>query len=152
MFEQDEAVVLVEAVVVGDGDGFPLAPAPDALEFGVLIPRREDELFRRGQGGGLAKGLGGHVLGSQGHGRSQGRQHREGPVAGPGAQLTARQGQILSMLLQALPNKRIADELSVSENTVKEHVTAILQKLSVSNRVELITKLRGMTLAQGMFE
>lgn len=66
--------------------------------------------------------------------------------------LTARQGQILSMLLQALPNKRIADELSVSENTVKEHVTAILQKLSVSNRVELITKLRGMTLAQGMFE
>ncbi len=61
--------------------------------------------------------------------------------------LTVRQGQILSMLLQALPNKRIADELSVSENTVKEHVTAILQKLSVSNRVELISKLRGMTLA-----
>jgi DNA-binding NarL/FixJ family response regulator len=66
--------------------------------------------------------------------------------------LTARQGQILSMLLQALPNKRIADELSVSENTVKEHVTAILQKLSVGNRVELITKLRGMTLEQGVFE
>jgi DNA-binding NarL/FixJ family response regulator len=63
--------------------------------------------------------------------------------------LTVRQGQILSMLLQALPNKRIADELSVSENTVKEHVTAILQKLSVTNRVELITKLRGMTLSQG---
>jgi DNA-binding NarL/FixJ family response regulator len=66
--------------------------------------------------------------------------------------LTVRQGQILSMLLQALPNKRIADALSVSENTVKEHVTAILQKLSVGNRVELITKLRGMTLAQGEFE
>jgi DNA-binding NarL/FixJ family response regulator len=66
--------------------------------------------------------------------------------------LTARQGQILSMLLQALPNKRIADDLSVSENTVKEHVTAILQKLSVGNRVELISKLRGMTLAQSEFE
>lgn len=66
--------------------------------------------------------------------------------------LTARQGQILSMLLQALPNKRIADDMSVSENTVKEHVSAILQKLSVSNRVELISKLRGMTLVQGAFE
>lgn len=66
--------------------------------------------------------------------------------------LTVRQGQILGMLLQALPNKRIADELSVSESTVKEHVTGILNKLLVSNRVELITKLRGMTLAQGMFE
>ncbi len=66
--------------------------------------------------------------------------------------LTPRQGQILGMLLQGLPNQRIADALSVSENTVKEHVTAILNKLSVSNRVALITKLRGMTLTEGMFE
>lgn len=66
--------------------------------------------------------------------------------------LTPRQGQILGMLLQGLPNQRIADALSVSENTVKEHVTAILNKLSVSNRVQLITKLRGMTLTEGMFE
>jgi DNA-binding NarL/FixJ family response regulator len=66
--------------------------------------------------------------------------------------LTARQGQILAMLLQALPNKRIADSLNVSENTVKEHVTTILTKLSASNRVELITKLRGVHLTEGVFE
>jgi DNA-binding NarL/FixJ family response regulator len=66
--------------------------------------------------------------------------------------LTARQGQILAMLLQALPNKRIADSLNVSENTVKEHVTTILTKLAASNRVELITKLRGVHLTEGVFE
>lgn len=66
--------------------------------------------------------------------------------------LTARQGQILTMLLQALPNKRIADSLNVSENTVKEHVTTILTKLSASNRVELITKLRGVHLTKGVVE
>jgi DNA-binding NarL/FixJ family response regulator len=66
--------------------------------------------------------------------------------------LTPRQGQILAMLLQAFPNRRIADALSVSEHTVKEHVTAILSKLSVSNRVELITKLRGVVLTDGRFE
>ncbi len=66
--------------------------------------------------------------------------------------LTPRQGQILGMLLQAWPNRRIATTLSLSENTVKEHVTAILNKLSVANRVELITKLRGVSLSDGILE
>lgn len=66
--------------------------------------------------------------------------------------LTPRQGQILGMLLQAWPNRRIASTLSLSENTVKEHVTAILNKLSAANRVELITKLRGVVLVDGSLE
>ncbi len=66
--------------------------------------------------------------------------------------LTPRQGQILAMLLQAFPNRRIADALSVSEHTVKEHVTAILNRLSVGNRVELITKLRGVVLIDNGLE
>lgn len=60
--------------------------------------------------------------------------------------LSLRQGQILALVLQGLPNKRIALALSVTESTIKEHITAILQKLSVSNRVEAITKLRGCRL------
>ncbi len=63
--------------------------------------------------------------------------------------LTPRQGQILGMLLKALPNRRIADALSVSEHTVKEHVSAILSKLEVRNRIELIAKLRGVVLTDG---
>ena len=60
--------------------------------------------------------------------------------------LSRRQGQILDHVLQGLPNKRIAQILCLSESTIKEHITAILRKLDVSNRVGAITKLRGRRL------
>lgn len=60
--------------------------------------------------------------------------------------LTARQGEILQMIIQGLPNKVIAKNLSLSEQTVKEHVSGILDRLGVNNRVEVITKLRGKRL------
>ena len=57
--------------------------------------------------------------------------------------LTARQGEILQLVLRGLPNKRIASSLGISESTVKEHVTGILDRLGVRTRVEAITLLRG---------
>ncbi|BFO56870.1 MULTISPECIES: LuxR C-terminal-related transcriptional regulator [Comamonadaceae] len=60
--------------------------------------------------------------------------------------LTPRQGQILALVLEGLPNKPIANALHLSEHTVKEHLTAILQKLGASNRVELISRLRGVRI------
>jgi DNA-binding NarL/FixJ family response regulator len=53
--------------------------------------------------------------------------------------LTERQGEILGLLLRGLPNKRIASALSLSESTVKEHVTGILERLGARNRIEVIT-------------
>lgn len=60
--------------------------------------------------------------------------------------LTTRQGEILKMIIQGLPNKRIAQVLSLSEQTVKEHVSGILARLGVHNRIQAITKLRGKRL------
>lgn len=60
--------------------------------------------------------------------------------------LSTRQGQILALVLQGLPNKRIASQLDIAESTVKEHVTAILERLRVRTRVEAITLLRGRRL------
>jgi DNA-binding NarL/FixJ family response regulator len=57
--------------------------------------------------------------------------------------LTQRQGEVLMLILEGHPNKRIAQILELSENTVKEHITGILEKLGVRNRIELITKLHG---------
>ncbi|MGU3625157.1 LuxR C-terminal-related transcriptional regulator [Comamonas sp. C24C] len=57
--------------------------------------------------------------------------------------ITARQSQVLSLLLQGKPNRAIAQTLNLSEYTVKEHVTALLQRLGASNRVALITRMRG---------
>ena len=72
---------------------------------------------------------------------------RDWPVTAAELGLTARQGEILDLLLRGLSNKRIALALSISENTVKEHVTAILDRLKVRTRIEAITAMRGRCLA-----
>lgn len=78
---------------------------------------------------------------------TDGRQlANELPVTAVELGLTARQGQVLAMMLKGLPNKRIALNLSLSEQTVKEHVTGILERLGARNRIEVITKLRGKRL------
>src|SRR3981189_1209507 len=52
--------------------------------------------------------------------------------------LTPRQGRVLLMLSEGLLNKQIAYELSVSEATIKAHVSAILQKLGVESRTQAV--------------
>ena len=44
-------------------------------------------------------------------------------------------------MLRGWPNKRIANELALTEATVKEHVSAILARLSVANRAQLIASI-----------
>ena len=52
--------------------------------------------------------------------------------------LTPQQFKVLVMLTEGLLNKQIAYELSVSEATVKAHVTAILRKLGVHSRTQAV--------------
>jgi DNA-binding NarL/FixJ family response regulator len=52
--------------------------------------------------------------------------------------LTPQQVRVLMMLSEGLLNKQIAYELSVSEATVKAHVSAILQKLGVESRTQAV--------------
>jgi len=59
-----------------------------------------------------------------------------GKSPGRGAQLTERELELLPLLVEGLANRAIAQRLSVSENTVKYHVKAILQKLEAKNRTE----------------
>jgi DNA-binding NarL/FixJ family response regulator len=54
------------------------------------------------------------------------------------ASLTPQQARVLMMLSEGLLNKQIAYELSVSEATVKAHVSAILQKLGVESRTQAV--------------
>jgi DNA-binding NarL/FixJ family response regulator len=48
--------------------------------------------------------------------------------------LTAREGQILQLLMRRLTNKEISSALSISERTVKFHVSNILGKLHIDDR------------------
>jgi two-component system nitrate/nitrite response regulator NarL len=52
------------------------------------------------------------------------------------SELTRREEEILSILGKGRSNKEIGNKLDLSEKTVKHHVTSILQKLQVRNRVE----------------
>jgi DNA-binding NarL/FixJ family response regulator len=54
------------------------------------------------------------------------------------ATLTPQQVRVLMMLSEGLLNKQIAYELSVSEATVKAHVSAILDKLGVDSRTQAV--------------
>jgi two-component system nitrate/nitrite response regulator NarL len=51
--------------------------------------------------------------------------------------LTAKENQVISAVLEGDTNKAIAARLSITEQTVKNHLTNIFNKLGVSNRLEL---------------
>ena len=58
------------------------------------------------------------------------------------ATLTPQQNKVLAMLSDGLLNKQIAYELSVSEATIKAHMTAIFRKLNVKNRTQAVILLQ----------
>ena len=50
--------------------------------------------------------------------------------------LTTREREVLALLAQGETNRRIADALFISESTASVHVSNIMGKLGVANRVE----------------
>jgi NarL family two-component system response regulator LiaR len=57
----------------------------------------------------------------------------------PGQDLTERERDVLRLLVDGLNNSEIAEQLVLSRSTVKTHVSHILEKLGVSNRLEAVT-------------
>lgn len=55
--------------------------------------------------------------------------------------LSARERDVLDKMLQDKKRKEIAEELFITENTVKKHTTSIFSKLGVANRGELFEKI-----------
>jgi LuxR family maltose regulon positive regulatory protein len=60
--------------------------------------------------------------------------------------LTARELQVLGLLTAGTPNRRIAEELVVTRDTVKKHITHILGKLGAANRTEAVARARQLGL------
>jgi two-component system nitrate/nitrite response regulator NarL len=58
------------------------------------------------------------------------------PLKGPHKLLSPREMEVLSCLGEGLSNKKIADKLFISENTVKKHVSQILAKLNLADRTQ----------------
>lgn len=55
---------------------------------------------------------------------------------GDNAQLTAREMQVLRHVAKGQSNREIAEELYISENTVKNHIRNMLEKLQMKSRME----------------
>jgi ATP/maltotriose-dependent transcriptional regulator MalT len=60
--------------------------------------------------------------------------------------LTAREREVLSLLAAGAPNQGIADQLVVTLDTVKKHVTHVLAKLGAANRTEAVARARQLGL------
>jgi DNA-binding NarL/FixJ family response regulator len=58
-------------------------------------------------------------------------------AARPPFGLTAREREVLALVVAGCPNKEIARKCSVSEETVKHHLTRMFDKVGASNRLEL---------------
>jgi DNA-binding NarL/FixJ family response regulator len=154
----DVDVLLVDTAAV---DAFSALPrlrtaAPQAKVIALAVPELADEVLIRAEAGmegyvtydasiadlisaleGVYRGelicsprMAGEML------RHIGRL-AAGQSAGTQAPLTVRQREIAALVCDGLSNKEIAQRLSLSLPTVKNHVHAVLEKLQISRRSEV---------------
>jgi DNA-binding CsgD family transcriptional regulator len=94
---------------------------------------------------GIARGLGAEPLTRRVAGRLRelGLRVPSGPretTRDNPAGLTARQLQVLELLVEGLPNAEIAERLVVSPRTAEHHVAAVLSKLGAATRREAVQR------------
>ena len=65
-------------------------------------------------------------------------EHPQKPPVRPADTLTQREKGVIGCLMQGFPNREIARCLSIAEQTVKNHLRSIFDKVGVSDRLELV--------------
>lgn len=139
----DPVVALLDAapgarvlVVAGSADHEPRVAAMRAGAHGVIgLDRSTGDLIdavRRVLAGGYAldAALVPHILAGPAPGRD------------PLKELTTRERQVVSLVCEGLRNKQVGARLSISEITVRHHLTSAYAKLDVRDRLELVLKLK----------
>ena len=58
--------------------------------------------------------------------------------------LSARELEVAQLAVEGLANKEIARQLDIAERTVKAHLSAVFAKLGVSDRVQLVLRMKGL--------
>jgi DNA-binding NarL/FixJ family response regulator len=122
-YDLDEYVF--DALAAG-ASGFLLKDVPpEDLIHGVKVVASGDAL--------LAPSVTRRLIAEFAQGR---RTHKPVPLPGPG--LTPREVEVLELLARGQSNAEIAETLFVSDNTVKTHVTHLLDKLGLRDRVQAV--------------
>lgn len=119
------------------------AQSPQARIIVLTTFDGDEDIFRAVQAGAkayLLKGMSVEELISTVRAVNQGRTHIPAEIAEKlaervaGPQLTARELEVLQLVVRGRSNKEIGSDLSISEATVKTHVNSLLGKLGVNDR------------------
>jgi LuxR family transcriptional regulator, maltose regulon positive regulatory protein len=141
---------LAEALALGAPEGYMRVFVDEGAPMAALLAKLMTAAQVRGSGpadgvppgylAGLAEAFAqaGHVV------RPQAR--RGAVLPGLVVPLSARELEVLELLAAGRPNQAIAEELVVSLDTVKRHVTHILDKLGVANRTQAVVRARELGL------
>ena len=147
--QEDAAVdVLAAALILACPQGYVRVFADEGPPMAALLGRlvaaqKAGQAAARGvELGCLARVL--RAFGGKDDAQGAGRD--AAAVPGLAEQLTAREREILVLLAAGMPNPRIAEQLVVTVDTVKKHVSHLLGKLGAANRTEAVTRARQLGL------
>jgi DNA-binding NarL/FixJ family response regulator len=65
-------------------------------------------------------------------------EYPQKPLVRPVETLTRREKNVIACLMQGFPNREISRRLAIAEQTVKNHLRSIFDKVGVSDRLELV--------------
>jgi ATP/maltotriose-dependent transcriptional regulator MalT len=139
---------LAEALTLASSPGYVRVFADAGAPMGVLLGRlvaaqRAEHATARG----VPLGCLARVLQALGQNHAvPGSRPRTPTVPGLVEQLTARELEILRLVAAGTPNQAIADQLVVTLDTVKKHITHLLAKLGAANRTEAVARARQLGL------
>jgi DNA-binding NarL/FixJ family response regulator len=127
-FDRDD--YLFSALRAG-ASGFMLkAASPEELIDAVQVVARGDAL--------LSPRVTGRVIAAFAGGTTQPPSFSPGHAAAATSALTDREGEVLALLASGLSNAEIAARLYVGEATVKTHVSKVLMKLGLRDRIQAV--------------
>jgi LuxR family maltose regulon positive regulatory protein len=143
---------LAEALALAAPEGYVRVFVDEGAPMAALLGR----LARRhnqapGLGGGIPAGYLGRLLGAFKQGsdlRPPAGRAATVPVPGMVEPLTDRELEVLGLLAAGTSNREIADELVVTVETVKKHVSHILDKLGAVNRTQAVARARQLRLLE----
>jgi LuxR family transcriptional regulator, maltose regulon positive regulatory protein len=148
--DQDAAVdALARALALGCPQGYVRVFADEGAPMAALLARlAAAQKAEPAAARGVPPGCVAKVLRAFGGKHDPQGAGRGAVVAVPGLveQLTARELEVLVLLAEGMPNPRIAEQLVVTLDTVKKHVSHLLAKLGAANRTEAVTRARQLGL------
>jgi len=130
----DDAAHLFEAIKMG-AQGYLLKNlSPSAWQAYLRAVAFDESPISREMAARMLREFTGAIVGPELDASAAGPARAARNGAGP---LTAREREVLELVARGLSNRTVADGLGVSENTVKNHLKSIMQKLHLANRVQL---------------